>query len=326
MTGVQTCALPISEESIEHGAEGIEQKKEIKKNFIYICDGDGNNQRRLTEGTNPVVSPDGKWVAFRRIRLNEKYGNIKELWIIGIDGKGKKLLAGDKNISWYTDAWSPNGEWITTKITEYDFENGRKILKHKIGIVSLNGNKIIIDKKGSIYGFSSWSSKSDLFTFMKYISEGNQRINYKYNLKDNRLEEFEELNKKHTMRGIWSLKNLIYAYGGKEIPLALLYFSDKYEVISEKVLLGDKKEEQLDSIRFYWSKDGEKLIYRTNKNMTYIYSIKENKNIWQESALYLYSSDFKWAYFKHIGKLSKFSGLYRISTPKRLQDIIDRGK
>ncbi|MEW6608808.1 MAG: hypothetical protein AB1414_15415 [bacterium] len=62
-----------------------------KTTYIYICDGDGNNQRRLTEGSNPVVSPDGKMIAYGK--------NGNELWVVGTESREQRAESREQRDS-----------------------------------------------------------------------------------------------------------------------------------------------------------------------------------------------------------------------------------
>ncbi len=80
---------------------------------IYVMDGDGSNQRRLT--VNPAVdrypawSPDGKKIAFVSNRNNVNKDH-KQIWVIDADGKNPIRLT-DGLVDWGPD-WSPDGTKI----------------------------------------------------------------------------------------------------------------------------------------------------------------------------------------------------------------------
>ena len=80
---------------------------------IYVMDGDGRNQRRLTvnptRDENPAWSPDGKKIAFVSNRNNVNKDH-KQIWAIDADGKNPIRLT-DGLVDSYPD-WSPDGTKI----------------------------------------------------------------------------------------------------------------------------------------------------------------------------------------------------------------------
>jgi dipeptidyl aminopeptidase/acylaminoacyl peptidase len=85
---------------------------------LYIMHPDGSEQRRLTEdmGLNvyPRFSPDGRQIAY----LHQEHGK-DSLWVVGIDGKGRRLLIeGRPDQSLGSLEWSPDGKSLV-----YEDEN-----------------------------------------------------------------------------------------------------------------------------------------------------------------------------------------------------------
>lgn len=71
---------------------------------IYLVNADGSGLRRLTDGLDPVLSPDGRFVAFARWR--EPYG----LYLLDLKtGEERRLFAANRV---RTPAWSPDGASI----------------------------------------------------------------------------------------------------------------------------------------------------------------------------------------------------------------------
>ena len=71
---------------------------------IYVMNADGSGLRRLTYGFDPVLSPDGRQVAFTR------WDEPRGLWVINADGSGERLLLGANQPR--SPDWSPDGRAI----------------------------------------------------------------------------------------------------------------------------------------------------------------------------------------------------------------------
>ena len=128
---------------------------------IYVMDGDGKNQRRVTAHPTidqyPAWSPDGKKIAF----VSNRNGGYIQIWVIDADGKNPiRLTDGlwDQN-----PAWSPDGKKIaydvllnpwdndkwnrTIYVMDSDGENNRKLIKRPQWDInpawSPDGNRIV---------------------------------------------------------------------------------------------------------------------------------------------------------------------------------------
>jgi dipeptidyl aminopeptidase/acylaminoacyl peptidase len=77
---------------------------------IYAVASDGTNLRRLTNGLDPALSPDGQWVAFARWN-NDQNGALGALWVIKVDGSGERAVLGDIHQP-KSPVWSPDGKQI----------------------------------------------------------------------------------------------------------------------------------------------------------------------------------------------------------------------
>ncbi len=77
---------------------------------IYAVAPDGTNLRRLTNGLDPALSPDGQWVAFTRWN-NDQNGALGALWVIKVDGSGERIVLGDIHQP-KSPVWSPDGKQI----------------------------------------------------------------------------------------------------------------------------------------------------------------------------------------------------------------------
>ena len=113
---------------------------------IYVMDGDGSNQRRVTvnpaRDESPAWSPDGKKIAFVSNRNNANKDHT-QIWVIDADGKNPIRLT-DGLVDWGPD-WSPDG----TKIV-YD------ALPAGITVMDADGkNKRRLENQGGAH--PSWS-------------------------------------------------------------------------------------------------------------------------------------------------------------------------
>ncbi|HXV44924.1 MAG TPA: SH3 domain-containing protein, partial [Anaerolineae bacterium] len=80
---------------------------------IMVINPDGSGLRRLTNGIDPVLSPDGQTVAFTRWE-----GETGSLWLINLDGTNERSLLGFIKQAKGPD-WSPDGSQIV-----FNFQTG----------------------------------------------------------------------------------------------------------------------------------------------------------------------------------------------------------
>ncbi|MFC1975703.1 SH3 domain-containing protein [Chloroflexota bacterium] len=74
---------------------------------IMLINADGSGLRRLTNGIDPVLSPDGQTVAFTRWDDNES----GSLWTINVDGTNERFILGEMRKAKGPD-WSADGSQI----------------------------------------------------------------------------------------------------------------------------------------------------------------------------------------------------------------------
>lgn len=76
---------------------------------IGVINADGTGVRRITRGPErdifAVWSPDGRWIAFTRLK---KEGGIPDLWLVRPNGRGAHLLTRKG----FSPAWLPDGRRI----------------------------------------------------------------------------------------------------------------------------------------------------------------------------------------------------------------------
>jgi len=134
---------------------------------IYVMDGDGSNQRRVTvnpaRDESPAWSPDGKKIAFVSNRNNVNKDHM-QIWVIDADGKNPIRLT-DGLVDWGPD-WSPDG----TKIV-YD------ALPAGITVIDADGkNKRVLKNQGGAHPSWSPDGKRIVYTFGQiYVMDADGR-------------------------------------------------------------------------------------------------------------------------------------------------------
>ena len=128
---------------------------------IYVMDGDGKNQRRVTMNPMydqyPTWSPDGKMIAF----VSNRNRGRNQIWVIDADGKNPVRLTDGMSDS-YPD-WSPDGKTIL-------YVAGHVPEDHNLapgGIVAMDAdgnNKRLLKNRGGIH--PSWSPDGNRIAFI----------------------------------------------------------------------------------------------------------------------------------------------------------------
>lgn len=78
--------------------------------------------------TQPVYSPDGKWIAF----LSDRDGG-ENLWIAGADGKNLKQITKDTTATFVSPAWSPDGKYLAVSRITPQTRTGEIWMYHRDG-------------------------------------------------------------------------------------------------------------------------------------------------------------------------------------------------
>ena len=90
---------------------------------IYVMDGDGKNQRRLTVHPTidqyPTWSPDGKKIAF----VSNRNGGYIQIWVI--DGDGENPIRLTDGLWDQNPAWSPDGTKIAYDVLLNPWDNDK---------------------------------------------------------------------------------------------------------------------------------------------------------------------------------------------------------
>ena len=138
---------------------------------IYVMDGDGKNQRRVTANPMydryPTWSPDGKMIAF----VSNRNRGRNQIWVIDADGKNPIRLTDGVSDS-YPD-WSPDGKtilYVASQVpADHDLAPG--------GIVAMDAdgnNKRLLKNRGGIH--PSWSPDGNRIAFISGKIGGDTQV------------------------------------------------------------------------------------------------------------------------------------------------------
>jgi Tol biopolymer transport system component len=134
---------------------------------LWVVGADGHGLKRLTNNDvrdeAPTWSPDGKWIAFVRIRS----GNHGHIWVVSPDGRAAHSLG----LAGGEPAWSPDGaqlafaharrgvsrETVDLYVANADGSGIRRLTHERVGVVSHhpswspNGRSIVYMSRNSLW-------------------------------------------------------------------------------------------------------------------------------------------------------------------------------
>jgi len=65
-----------------------------------------------TQAANPVISPDGRWVAWTTSRAGARDQQVSELWLAPADASADPVRLADGNVPARLPRWSPDSAWL----------------------------------------------------------------------------------------------------------------------------------------------------------------------------------------------------------------------
>ncbi len=87
-------------------------------NDLYAVDVQTGKARLIVERkgaeSDPAISPDGKWLAFLGFEDQGKSNHSARLWVVGMDGKGLKLLGASIDRNYHSPIWKADSSGLYT--------------------------------------------------------------------------------------------------------------------------------------------------------------------------------------------------------------------
>lgn len=136
---------------------------------IMVINPDGTGLRKLTNGIDPVLSPDGQSVAFTRWE-----GETGSLWVVGIDGTNERQILDYTKQAKGPD-WSPDGSKIAI-----NFQQGGQLEERRVCTTPDGSTPNIPRNAGNIrFGFDNkgeaklcWTTPPNPFWQLRVVDVG----------------------------------------------------------------------------------------------------------------------------------------------------------
>ena len=125
---------------------------------ILVINQDGTGMRKLTQGVDPVLSPDGTQVAFTRWEYG---GELGSLWTINVDGSNERQILGEMRKAKGPD-WSPDETQIVLSYQAGGTTEDQQVCKSLAGNPQMPSNardpKVKITNDGP---YLCWTEPAD---------------------------------------------------------------------------------------------------------------------------------------------------------------------
>ena len=82
-----------------------------RQGWIWSCDGEGGNQKRLIRGARPGLSADGRLIAFFRPSEGKNSEEMSDLWIYDAKSAAERRIASALFAA-SSPVWSGQGAWV----------------------------------------------------------------------------------------------------------------------------------------------------------------------------------------------------------------------
>ncbi len=101
--------------------------RNYRTSAIYLVDVAGGAIRALTTRpgvwSNPVISPDGRSVAFTGYDSTNASYHASDLWVMGVDGNGMRKISGDLDRDPAGARWAPDGSGLYFSADDHGARN-----------------------------------------------------------------------------------------------------------------------------------------------------------------------------------------------------------
>jgi hypothetical protein len=138
---------------------------------VVLAHADGTGAHRIAYGADPVVSPDGRWVAFD---VCCERGGVSKLFVVSTSGGKPRLLARTDSLP----VWSPSSDRIATiegnALVSVDLHGHVAVLDRRADVGS-GGRAFSPDGRFVVYNWSGASCESDLFV-VRAAGGGRRRL------------------------------------------------------------------------------------------------------------------------------------------------------
>lgn len=146
---------------------------------LYIMPQEGGKAEALTQGmayeVHPRFSPDGKSIVY----ISDKSG-AQNVWVMDLETKKERQITKDKNQSYFSAAWSPDGQYIVAA-------RGRRNIKLHLYHAEKGGGVQLIKKPEGLKAIDPVFSPDGKYI---YFSSRNGAWNYNADLPQYRIQRY----------------------------------------------------------------------------------------------------------------------------------------
>ncbi len=212
-------------EAIVYSVENSQQGNEIR-----LIDRSGENDRLALDCggdscTQPVLSPDGKMIAYSRRRLSvtqgEKYSPNPRIWTIDLSSGATAPLFQDPTVNGEDPSWSPDGK----RLAFFD------LAAHGIHVLdTVSGKDLLLRSELGVVG--AWTPDSQQLWYGDLVSSNTLPFGsgFKVDLSDDQVEPlFTKLQSQEDLGvpipnpdGTWVVAGLHYHNGSYSVQLELM--------------------------------------------------------------------------------------------------------